>query len=286
MLIDLQLHSTYSDGYLTPTEVAKLVAQRGVKVASLTDHNTVRGRQEFKHACAKLGIKTIPGLELYVKLNGTRFNLLWYNFRDDPSLHDLLRGTQQRRRNQVRRILQKMVSRGFEFDIDRTLDRFLHYVPVNHLVDELWQSPKNKKRIRADLKLINPREEDIIHAYFYNPRFAVLHESYVDVNRVFHLRKKLGGQLILNHPAKYHYIKKDFWDKLKKLGLDGVELLSPHHSIGAVMHIQQLAGELNLIETGGSDFHKFEKNSSPIKHSWQYFKIDSKYLRGVERVIG
>ncbi len=43
MLIDLQLHSTYSDGRLTPTEAAKFAVSNNVKVASLTDHNTVGG---------------------------------------------------------------------------------------------------------------------------------------------------------------------------------------------------------------------------------------------------
>ena len=57
MLIDLQLHSTCSDGYLTPSEVAKTCRERGVKVASLTDHNTVSGQEEFARACKELKIK-------------------------------------------------------------------------------------------------------------------------------------------------------------------------------------------------------------------------------------
>ncbi|MBU4375047.1 PHP domain-containing protein, partial [Patescibacteria group bacterium] len=64
MLIDLQLHSTYSDGYLTPTELAGFLAKQGVKIAALTDHNTVGGLDEFRQACRACKIKPITGVEL------------------------------------------------------------------------------------------------------------------------------------------------------------------------------------------------------------------------------
>ena len=166
MLIDLQLHSIYSDGYLTPTKLVELVSGQGVKVAALTDHNTVGGLDEFRTACAKYKIKPITGLEVYVKLNNHRFNLLWYNFNDaDPELHDTLRESQVRRRRQIRTILVKLVRRGFKLDINKTLDKYNHYVPVNHIIDELTAVPKNLRKIKWELKLDNPREGNIIHKY-------------------------------------------------------------------------------------------------------------------------
>jgi predicted metal-dependent phosphoesterase TrpH len=286
MLIDLQLHSNYSDGYLAPFEVAKMIRRHGIKTASLTDHNTIRGQAEFRAACGKIGIKAIPGLELYATLGRVRFNVLWYNYSDDPDLHSLLRETQIRRKNQVRRVLTRLISLGFRIDIEKTLDRFMHYMPVNRLSDELWKHSLNRKIIRKELGSAFPRESEIIKNYFYNPRISVLRESYLNVERIVKLRNRIGGQLILNHPAKYHWIKTGFWEKLKKLGFDGIELLSPHHSLGAVMHMQALARNLGFIETGGSDFHKLEGGGHALQHSWQYFKIDSKYLRGVEKIIG
>ena len=120
MLIDLQLHSNYSDGYLTPTEVAEFAAARGVKVASLTDHNTVGGRDEFFDACRGLRIKPITGLEIYVKLHSYHFNLLWYNFNEDnPELHSMLRKSHIRRRNKMRVLLKKLAARGFKLDIKK-----------------------------------------------------------------------------------------------------------------------------------------------------------------------
>lgn len=286
MLIDLQLHSNYSDGYLTPTELAKFVVGQGVKVASLTDHNTVRGLGEFKRACLKYKIKPIIGMELYVKLGTRRLNLLWYNFdRKDPGLHKVLRNSQIRRRGQVRKILTKLKRRGFKIDIEKILDKYTHYIPVNHIVDDIWSVPHNRKKIKKLLENKNPREGEIIGGLFRNKDIGKLHESYIDIKRILHLRKKIGGQLILNHPGKHNRLKRDLLISLKKIGLDGFELTSPHHSIGTVMYGQGLASELDLITTGGSDFHRHEGKNFSIQNSWQYYKIDTKHLRKVNRII-
>ncbi|RMD59506.1 PHP domain-containing protein [Candidatus Parcubacteria bacterium] len=286
MLIDLQIHSNYSDGYLTPTQVVEFLAQQKVKIAALTDHNTVAGLDEFRQACRQFKIKPITGLELYVKFRHRHFNLLWYNFNDtDPELHDLLRQSQIRRRRNVRAVLQKLIRKGFVLNVDLMLDKYTHYVPINRVVDEIWQNAKNRHRIIQLLKIQRPREEEIIAAFLKSKQFVALRESYIDITRILRLRQKIGGQLIWNHPAKYDYIKRSFFAQVKQLGVDGIELLSPHHSWGAVSYLQQIAQEFDFITTGGSDFHKFDKGKVKLTHSWQYYKIDSQYLRGINKII-
>lgn len=288
MKIDLQHHSTYSDGQLTPTGVANFASSNGVKVASLTDHNTVAGVTEFQKACEKRRIKAIPGLELYVKLNHKKFNLLWYNFdRDNPDLHKFLRETQVRRRGNVRRILNKIVEKkGIELNVEKVLDSHGHYIPINGIVYSMWLSKKNQKIFEKDLGIKNPREEDIMMEYLKNKKYGVLNESYVDIKRVVQLRKKVGGQLIINHPGKSGHLNRNHFDHLKEMGIDGIEVLSPHHSLGAVMYYQYLCREYDFISTGGSDFHIFEGNRAKIQDSWDYYNIDSDYLRKIEKIIG
>lgn len=287
MIIDLQLHSTYSDGYLTPTELVKFIAKNNVKVASLTDHNTVGGLEEFKIICRKYRIKPIVGLELYVKLNNKKFNILWYNFDiNNSKLHQTLRDSQIRRRRQIRKILEYLERNEFKIKIDNILDKYTHYTPINHIVNDICSIPFNLTKIKKKLNNTSPREAEIIHEYFYNKEIGVLHESYIDVKRIFELKKEIGGQVVLCHPAKHSHIKEANWQKFKKIGIDGIEVLSPHHSIGAVMYSQYLARKLNFIETGGSDFHRHEGKNYLIQNSLQYFKIDSKYLKGINQIIG
>jgi len=286
MLIDLQVHSTYSDGYLTPTELAGFLAKNNIKVASLTDHNTLGGQPEFARACQRHKIKTVPGLELYVTLNHRKFNILWFNYRDSSRLHKILRESQIRRRDKVRKALNRLKRRGLKTNTEETIDKYTHYIPLNQVVWEVFGMPGNKKVITRVLGNKNPREEEIIREYFRNHQFGILNESYINIKRILELRKKVGGQIILNHPGKHNQLGREFLQKLKKLGIDGIEILSPHHSVGAAMYAQQMARELNFIETGGSDFHRHEGGGFPLQNSLEYFRIDSKYLKGVEKIIG
>lgn len=286
MIIDLQLHSTYSDGYLTPSQLADFMSANGVKIASLTDHNTVAGLDEFNLACQKKKIKTINGLELYVKLNRKRFNILWYNFdQRRPELHSLLRNSQIRRRRKIREALLKLKDQSFQINEVSLLDKYKNYIPINHIVDAIFTTPFNKKIIIQKLKIKNPTQEEILKCIFKNPALINIRESYIGIDQVLKLRKKIGGQLIFNHPGKYNQLKRDFIIKLKKAGIDGLEIITPHHSIGAVMYAQRLAREYKMIMTGGSDFHLSEIAPYLLKNCYNYFKIDSQYLSGIKKII-
>lgn len=287
MLIDLQLHSTYSDGYLTPTELVNFIKKQGVKIAALTDHNTVAGLDEFRQACRRNSIKPIAGLELYAKLNHRQFNVLWFNFNDtSPELHNLLRDSQVRRRGQIRRILNKLNTQGFQINIEKILDKYNHYIPLNRIVDDIWANPQNRKIIKRDLNSQSPREEEIMNRYFHNKEIGQLKNSHIDIKRIINLKKRIGGQIIINHPGKYRFLKMHYFQELKKIGVDGLEILSPHHSYGAAVYAQHVAEQFGYIFTGGSDFHRFENNSRAITNAWEYYKIDSNFLPGVEKIIG
>ncbi|OGF28871.1 hypothetical protein A2477_01100 [Candidatus Falkowbacteria bacterium RIFOXYC2_FULL_47_12] len=286
MLIDLQLHSVNSDGYLTPTELAAHCQKRGIRVASLTDHNTVSGLEEFRRACQQYRIKAVPAMELYVKLGSRHMNMLWYNFDvNDPGLHKLLRETQIRRRALVRRALERLVKKNYVLDINGILEGHSHYLPINRIVDSFYAL--NKKRVQRELGKKNILETEIIRAYFRDKNKTRLHESYLDMARVARLKKQVGGQLILAHPCKFRWVSEATVGKLTQVGLDGLEVLTPHHSWEAVSYLQALADRHKLIMTGGTDFHRFEEALwYDIKSSWSYFHIESTLLAGIAKIIG
>src|SRR3989339_584176 len=234
MRIDLQLHSTYSDGYLTPTELVQFMNKKGVRVAAITDHNTVGGVNEFKIACKKYGIKPIVGVELYAKFGNRRINLVWYNINEfNPCLHDMLRESQIRRRRRIRWSLEKLVDLGFKIKINKVLDQYTHYVPINHVVDDIMAVPHNLKKIKKELEMHHPREGDVIHEYFHNEKLNKLRESYISIERIVKLKKKIGGVLILNHPAKKGFKSRGGLKKIKKKGKGGGKVFFPHYSRGA-----------------------------------------------------
>jgi len=287
MLIDLQLHSTYSDGYLTPTELADFLSKNKVELAALTDHNTVGGLDELRLACKAKQIKVITGIEIYAKSNRRKFNLLWYNFDDkDPELQEFLRLSQARRRDQIRRALIKLKKLGLTIEENKILDKYNHYIPLNHIIDDIRQISDNRKKITERLGAENPRDSEIMKHFFKNRKVNKLEECYINLGQILKLREKIGGQIILNHPGKSGRIDSDFIARLKGFGIDGIEVISPHHSIGAVMHLQHLAGYHKLIMTGGSDYHLDEPAPATIKNVYSYFRIDEKYLDGINKIIG
>lgn len=292
MIIDLQLHSIYSDGYLNIGDLVKLISSKKVKVAALTDHNTLAGVDEFKKHCKRHGIKVINGLELYCRCGERRINILWYNFDDEnEKLLKLLEETRKRRSLLVKRSLLKLKRRGFKIDVDEILKEFKHYIPVNRLAEKIIENRFNYNKVFNEVKQKNKslkvlREGDILGTLFFNKKENKLSEAYVNIDRVVKLKKEAGGQLVFCHPGKYNKYAGDITAKLKSLGVDGIEVLSPHHSIGSVMHSQFLAESLDMIATGGSDFHRFEEGKNfKIKSCNDWFTVDSKYLRRINEII-
>ncbi len=287
MLIDLQLHSKYSDGYLSPKTIAKMLNDFDVKVASLTDHNSISGLDEFKKACDSYGIKTINGLELYVTYKNYSFNVLWYNFdKNSKKLHSVLERTWSRRRNKILDLIFEVKKKGLIINEEKYLKKHQNYLPINHLVSQIWQNKKNQKTIINQLKNDAPREEDIISHYFYPKDGLRLKEARISFNTLVKLRKEIGGQLFLAHPCLHRRINKKMIIELKELGLDGIELLSPHHNYSSIVILSSIIKELDLMATGGSDFHLPANEGTGPKYSWQWFKIDSSHLRKINKVIG
>ncbi len=287
MLIDLQLHSKHSDGFFSPKLIAKLLAKHEVKVASLTDHNSIAGQNEFQKACSSYGIKTINGLEIYARHNNYTFNVLWYNYDlESQKLLKLLQRTWSRRRKKMLMVIEAVKKKGLIIDEKDYLKKHKNYLPINHLVSYIWKNKKNQKKIKNDLENNNPREEDIISNYFYPKDGLRLKEARVSFSRLNKLRNEIGGQLFLAHPCLHKNINKNLIIELKKLGLDGVELLSPHHNYSSIVILSSIIKELDLMATGGSDFHLPANEGTGPKYSWQWFKIYSSYLRKINKVIG
>ena len=77
-LIDLHLHTYYSDGTFTPEQVAKAAEEMKLAAISLTDHDTIEGCDRLAKACDERNIEFIPGTELSVDIEGNEMHLLGY----------------------------------------------------------------------------------------------------------------------------------------------------------------------------------------------------------------
>lgn len=87
---DFHIHTTGSDGNLTPKEVVELARNRGVDIISITDHNNTDGIDEAIKSGKDCDITVIPGVELSTKFNSCKVHILGY-FKDDSYNNELLK---------------------------------------------------------------------------------------------------------------------------------------------------------------------------------------------------
>ncbi len=85
--VDMHCHSSYSDGVLSPAQIAKNLSEAGAKFAALTDHNTLAGQKEFSSELEKYDIGYISGVEITTKHNDYVLHMLAYGF--DPESPEL-----------------------------------------------------------------------------------------------------------------------------------------------------------------------------------------------------
>ena len=75
-LVDLHVHSTCSDGTLTPSELVSLAKKTGLSAFALTDHDTVKGLPEAMEAGKEEGIEVLPGIEFSTEYKGKDINIV------------------------------------------------------------------------------------------------------------------------------------------------------------------------------------------------------------------
>jgi predicted metal-dependent phosphoesterase TrpH len=114
---DFHVHSTASDGKLTPTEVIEFSKERGVDIISLTDHNTTSGLEEAMEVGETYGVTVIPGIELATRYRGAQVHMLGY-FKDDgyknKTFQEVIRLIKGRKIKSAKRLLKGIV----DIDID------------------------------------------------------------------------------------------------------------------------------------------------------------------------
>ena len=275
--IDLHTHSTYSEGTLTPRQIVEKAKHYNIKALALTDHNTVNGVTDFLVLCKKAGIIGIPGVEMYATWRGHTLHILGY-FIDVQNhwLRVTLEELCAKRYKDIEEIAFHLKKEGFILDLDKLWKTGSDYIGFGQIIAWLEAHPKNVRRMQRDLKSKDPDFFDVINYYFRRKRGPRLDETAVPIKDALHMIEKAGGAAILAHPAKQLRWDQDFIIlELKKMGLAGIEVLSPYHTWHQVEHYQRFAKRNRLKMTGGSDLHSLipKPESKHIQLQWDYHKV-------------
>ena len=246
-MIDLQSHSTVSDGQLEPADVARSAAEAGVTVMSLTDHDGVAGVEEANRVAAELGIENVPARRDVVRpqvLRGPPHLRLLGRPREDPA--GLRPKAQQERVDRAKEIIAKLNRHGVEVTFEDA-------VAKAGAADAIGR-PHIAKAAGA-----GPDLGPFFEEYLVPGAKAFVSRKWPTAEQAVELIHDAGGVAVVAHP--YWDVKdpdqvRDLVESLvRDVGLDGIETFYPPHTAEQTKHCLELCEEFGLVPTASSDFH-------------------------------
>lgn len=274
--IDLHVHSSASDGSLTPREVVDLAKAAGLSVFALTDHDTVDGVETaVSYANTLENIEVIPGIELSCYYNKREIHIvgLYVDYKNQSFLEELLK-LKQAREDRNEKMVQNFVNAG----IPLTIEELKHGNPNSvitraHFARVLVEKGVCKTKQEAFDKYLG------IDCPFY------LAKPQVTPEHVLGLIKGAGGTAILAHPYSYKFNRAEvetLLDTLIPLGLAGMECYYSTYDDGQTQELRSIALKKNLLVSGGSDFHGVVKPDISIGTGRGNLRIPKKILTAIQ----
>jgi predicted metal-dependent phosphoesterase TrpH len=248
MNIDLHIHSTYSDGSMSPTEVVRAAHRLGLTAISLTDHDTIDGVEEAMEVGADLGVDVIPGLELSVTCEEISVHLLGYFFnRVNTQLLQVLGRLQDGRKTRNTAILARLNALGIE-------------ITERELAATSGHGQSGRPHIATLLvqKGVVGSMDEAFCRYLARGGKAYQSRYVLTAEEAIAIIKDAGGLTVLAHPQQLEKAGKNISaviERLRALGLDGVEAYYPTHSHSFRKRLLAIARRLGLLVSGGSDYH-------------------------------
>ena len=240
-LVDLHMHSNYSDGVLSSAALAEASAKAGLAAFSLTDHDTMEGLNEAFAAAKRLKIEFVPGIEMSSLLGDREVHILGYYPQQSDHLLEVLERMRDERKNRIEKMITALRGLGFKLNLEDLKDEAKDAAPGRLHLARLLLKRKYVHTVDEAFKL-----------YLGKGKPAYVSRKLLTAVEVIKLLKKCGALIVLAHPGQEGT---GDVDSLISHGLDGVEVFHPDHSPALVKYYKKVAENKNLLVTGGSDFH-------------------------------
>jgi predicted metal-dependent phosphoesterase TrpH len=241
--VDLHIHTTASDGQMTPREVVQLALERHLRAIAITDHDSVAAIDEAAAVAEGSGLDIITGVELGVAYQGADVHLLGYLI--DHRDTELLRALKRFQRNRYRRgekIIHKLNQLGVDLRIETVVD-IAGDAPLGrpHVADAMVREEYVNSYREAFARYLG------YHAPAYVPR------SGLSVGEAIGLIHSAGGVAVLAHPGILG--RDELIPDMVAQGLDGLEAYHSGHDEATIRNYILTAHDHGLVFTGGSDCH-------------------------------
>jgi predicted metal-dependent phosphoesterase TrpH len=256
--VDLHMHTTASDGVMSPSEIVRYAKAKGLQAIAITDHDTIEGLEEGLLEGERIDFEVIPGIEISAEHSPGSMHLLGF-FLDihHPLLNERLEYLQTARAERNPKIVERLNRLGIELTYEDVLRASGGgQVGRPHFAQVLLE----KNYVRSYQEAFERFLKKGAPAYVDKFRFTA--------KEAIHFINEAKGVSVLAHP---NTLNMNGYSELEKLilrliqeGLKGIEVYYPEHSTLEVAQYKTLAERYGLLMTGGTDYHGIEKNGLDI----------------------
>lgn len=254
--IDLHTHSTCSDGTFTPAQVVKAAKNAGLSAIALTDHDTIDGLHEAIQAGKKYEIEVITGIEFSVQ-SDTEMHLLGLGFDINcPVITSILDEMIYQRELRNYKVVELLADIGINITIDDIIAQATSKVTGRSQIAKAML----KKGYVSTIK-------EAFDKYLAHGRPAFIERTTLSPEKAIEIIKQCGGKSSLAHLNQIGKSDEELYKillHLKSVGLDAIEGYYTEYSANMSERYRQMALDIGLKLTGGSDFHGENKDGYNI----------------------
>lgn len=260
-ICDMHIHTTCSDGELSPTELVEFMNNLGVKYFSVTDHDNVDFylNKDALNLAKKYNMKYIVGCEFVSRVGVHPIEILGYDLDIDKTKKYLDKhGVPESKLRDIRKkyavkIFKKL---GSSITFSGAFDD-----PVDEIYYTILANPKLKEIILKDNPNVLDSPSNFLRKGLNNPQSVFFisprkfYPNYKKLIKIIH--RKFNGKAILAHPYHYQEYMDEILEKVKKAKIDGIECY--HYTVDTMeknQYLLEYAQKNKLLISGGSDFHK------------------------------
>lgn len=256
--VDLHLHTTASDGVMSPAEIVRYAKAKKLQAIAVTDHDTIEGLEEALAEGKSIDFEVIPGIEISAEFSPGSMHLLGY-FLDihHPLLIERLKYLQDARAARNPKIVEKLNRLGVKVSYEDVVKASGGgQVGRPHFAQVLL----DKGYVRSIQEAFERFLRKGAPAYADKFRFRA--------GEAIHFIREANGVAVIAHPNTLGINSNSELEtlilQLVKEGLKGIEIYYPEHSPPDIARYKFLAEKYGLVMTGGTDYHGIEGNELDI----------------------
>ena len=240
---DLHVHTTFSDGDMSPTEVVEAACEIGLAGIAIADHDEMAGIDEAIEAGKTCGLRVLPAVEFSTYEGKADIHILGYLLdTKNEELGEHLAKFRDARRNRGIKMVERLREMGIDIEVDSVL---------KIAGDGAVGRPHIAQALLKTGAIANYEEAFRRYIGFHSPAYVQKYQ--LRPSEAFDIIKEAGGVGVLAHPGTLK--RDDLIPGFVAAGMRGIEVYHPKHNKWLVDRYKQITEKLGLVATGGSDSH-------------------------------